>query len=55
MTSIAMQLCQRPLNGDLRKPNYNNDYIAPMFRDHLMPARKYLYALPFANSIYKVR
>ena len=33
------QLCQRPLNGDLGKPNYNNDYIAPMFRDHLMPAR----------------
>ncbi|CAL5223896.1 g6492 [Coccomyxa viridis] len=48
-----MILCQRPLNGDLRKPNYNNDYIAPLFRDHLMPARKFLYSLPFANSIYK--
>ena len=51
---LLWQLCQRPLNGDLRKPNYNNDYIAPLFRDHLMPARKFLYSLPFANSIYKV-
>ena len=35
----GVQLCQRPLNGVLSKPNYNNDYIAPKFRDHLMPAR----------------
>ena len=37
---LPMQLCQRPLNGDLKKPNYNNDYIAPMFRNYLMPARQ---------------
>ena len=35
----AVQLCQRPLNADLGKTNSNNDYIAPMFRDYLMPAR----------------
>ena len=27
------------MNGVLGRPNYNNDYIAPKFRDHLMPAR----------------
>ena len=34
-----LQLCQRPLNGVIGRTNYNNDYIAPKFRDHLMPAR----------------
>ena len=43
----GVQLCQRPLNGVLSKPNYNNDYIAPKFRDHLMPAR---HADPLAIS-----
>lgn len=42
-----MQLCQRPLNGILSKPNYNNDYIAPKFRDYLMPAR---HVQPLASS-----
>ena len=42
----AVQLCQRPLNADLGKTNSNNDYIAPMFRDHLMPARHETFLLP---------
>ncbi|CAL8463656.1 g3190 [Coccomyxa elongata] len=48
-----MILCQRPLNADMKKPNHNADFIAPLFRNHLMPYRKFLYALPFANRIYK--
>ena len=33
-----LQLCQRPLNVDLKRPNHNNgDFIAPMMRDYLMP------------------
>lgn len=42
----AVQLCQRPLNADLGKTNSNNDYIAPMFRDYLMPARHGTFLLP---------
>jgi hypothetical protein len=41
----VLQLCQRPLNADLRKKNHNNDFIAPIFRNHLMP---YRCALSFA-------
>ncbi len=47
------QLCQRPLNGVLSKPNYNNDYIAPKFRDHLMPAR-YAPTLAFLCGLHVV-
>ncbi|CAK0732255.1 hypothetical protein CVIRNUC_000105 [Coccomyxa viridis] len=52
-------LCQRPLNADLGKTNSNNDYIAPMFRDYLMPARhgaflKLLYKLPLGNRVYRL-
>jgi hypothetical protein len=39
ITFMCMQLCQRPLNADLKKPNHNTDFIAPMFRNHLMPYR----------------
>ncbi len=36
---LCMQLCQRPLNADMKKQNHNADFIAPLFRNHLMPYR----------------
>lgn len=36
---VRLQLCQRPFNRDCKRPNCNEDFISPMFRDHLMPAR----------------
>ncbi len=39
MRPHASQLCQRPFNRDCKKPNCNQDFISPMFRDYVMPAR----------------
>ena len=36
---MRLQLCQRPFNRDCKRPNCNEDFISPMFRDYLMPAR----------------
>ncbi|KAK9836338.1 hypothetical protein WJX81_006667 [Elliptochloris bilobata] len=46
-----MILCQRPFNRDCKLPNCNEDFISPMFRDHVMPARVFWYNTFF--YIYK--
>ncbi len=51
-----LQLLFRTTSRELRLPNANEDYIAPLFRDKLMPVRSMVNRLfPWMVEVYKAR